>query len=162
VGHASVAFDGVGPEQKIYGTIEAWRNRPIKGDHHYVYLDGIVLKRSLIGWYRPDQGRGLHRCHRRRPDRPVHLEPACCCMCDLRSRDGTTLRRVTAANRGRCTGEHCGRESGISNSSDLFRIQGLLEKSRPDRRHIAVARQKVTWLLFIALGATDEHERAYD
>jgi adenylate cyclase len=27
--------------------------------------------------------RGLHRCHRRRPDRPVHLEPACCCTCDL-------------------------------------------------------------------------------
>jgi putative transposase len=32
--------------KKIYGTIEAWRNRPIEGEHPYVYLDGIVLKRS--------------------------------------------------------------------------------------------------------------------
>ena len=31
--------------KKIYGTIEAWRNRPIEGEHAYVYLDGIVLKR---------------------------------------------------------------------------------------------------------------------
>src|SRR3954465_15456213 len=28
--------------KKIYGTIEAWRNRPIEGEHPYVYLDGIV------------------------------------------------------------------------------------------------------------------------
>src|SRR5262249_36600265 len=35
--------------KKIYGTIEAWRNRPIEGDHPYVYLDGIVLKRSWAG-----------------------------------------------------------------------------------------------------------------
>ena len=27
-------------------TIEAWRNRAIEGEHPYVYLDGIVLKRS--------------------------------------------------------------------------------------------------------------------
>ena len=30
--------------KKIYATIEAWRNRPIEGEHPYVYLDGIVLK----------------------------------------------------------------------------------------------------------------------
>jgi len=35
--------------KKIYGTIEAWRNRPIEGEHPYVYLDGIVLKRSWVG-----------------------------------------------------------------------------------------------------------------
>src|SRR5262250_1485688 len=35
--------------QKIYGTLEAWRNRPIEGEHPYVYLDGIVLKRSWAG-----------------------------------------------------------------------------------------------------------------
>jgi transposase-like protein len=35
--------------KKIYGTIEAWRNRPIDGEHPYVYLDGIVLKRSWAG-----------------------------------------------------------------------------------------------------------------
>ena len=29
--------------KKIYGTIEAWRNRPIAGEHPYVYLDGIVV-----------------------------------------------------------------------------------------------------------------------
>src|ERR1700741_3448732 len=27
--------------KKIYGTIEAWRNRPIEGEHPYVYLDGM-------------------------------------------------------------------------------------------------------------------------
>jgi transposase-like protein len=31
--------------KKIYGTIEAWRNRPIEGEHPHVYFDGIVLKR---------------------------------------------------------------------------------------------------------------------
>src|SRR3974390_252092 len=35
--------------KKIYGTIETWRNRPIDGEHPYVYLDGIVLKRSWAG-----------------------------------------------------------------------------------------------------------------
>ena len=35
--------------KKIYGTIEAWRNRPIEGEHPYVYLDGIVLKRNWAG-----------------------------------------------------------------------------------------------------------------
>src|SRR3974377_2228900 len=35
--------------KNIYGTIEAWRNRPIEGEHPYVYLDGIVLKRSWAG-----------------------------------------------------------------------------------------------------------------
>jgi putative transposase len=35
--------------KKIYATIEAWRNRPIESQHPYVYLDGIVLKRSWAG-----------------------------------------------------------------------------------------------------------------
>jgi len=32
--------------QKIYRHIEAWRNREITGEFPYVYLDGVVLKRS--------------------------------------------------------------------------------------------------------------------
>lgn len=35
--------------KKIYAQIEAWRNRPIGGQHPYVYLDGIVLKRTWAG-----------------------------------------------------------------------------------------------------------------
>lgn len=35
--------------QKVYERIEAWRNEPIQGDHPYVYLDGIWLKRSWGG-----------------------------------------------------------------------------------------------------------------
>ena len=35
--------------QKIYSTIEAWRNRPIEGEYAYVYLDGLWLKRSWGG-----------------------------------------------------------------------------------------------------------------
>ena len=35
--------------QKIYEQIEAWRNRPIEGQHAYVFLDGIWLKRSWGG-----------------------------------------------------------------------------------------------------------------
>ena len=35
--------------KKVYRHIEAWRNRPIGGDYPYVYLDGIVLKRSWAG-----------------------------------------------------------------------------------------------------------------
>jgi transposase-like protein len=34
----------------------AWRNRPIEGEHPYVYLDGIVLKRSWAG-----EVRNVHR-----------------------------------------------------------------------------------------------------
>ena len=60
--------------QKVYKHIEAWRNRPIEGEHPYVYLDGVVLKRSWAGevrnvsvlvaigvgtdGYRPHSGRG--------------------------------------------------------------------------------------------------------
>lgn len=32
--------------KKIYERIERWRNRPIEGNFPYVYLDGIVLKRT--------------------------------------------------------------------------------------------------------------------
>ena len=35
--------------KKIYGKIEEWRNRPIEGEHPYVYLDGIWLKRCWGG-----------------------------------------------------------------------------------------------------------------
>ena len=35
--------------KKIYGQIEVWRNQPIEGEQPYVYLDGIVLKRSWAG-----------------------------------------------------------------------------------------------------------------
>lgn len=35
--------------QKVYGQIEAWISRPITGEHAYVYLDGIWLKRSWGG-----------------------------------------------------------------------------------------------------------------
>lgn len=35
--------------KQIYEKIEAWRNRPIEHSHPYVYLDGIVLKRSWAG-----------------------------------------------------------------------------------------------------------------
>ena len=35
--------------KKIYGQIEAWRNRPLEGSYPYVYLDGLWLKRSWGG-----------------------------------------------------------------------------------------------------------------
>jgi len=35
--------------QKLYGQIEQWRNRPIAGEHAFVYLDGVWLKRSWGG-----------------------------------------------------------------------------------------------------------------
>lgn len=35
--------------QKVYERIEVWRNRAIEGGHPYVYLDGVVLKRSWGG-----------------------------------------------------------------------------------------------------------------
>jgi putative transposase len=35
--------------KKIYAQIEAWRGKPIEGEHPYLYLDGIVLKRSWAG-----------------------------------------------------------------------------------------------------------------
>ena len=35
--------------KRIYATIKTWRNRPITGEHPYLYLDGIVLKRTWAG-----------------------------------------------------------------------------------------------------------------
>src|SRR5437879_3892097 len=35
--------------KKIYTHIETWRNQPIVGEHPYVYLDGIWLKRCWGG-----------------------------------------------------------------------------------------------------------------
>lgn len=35
--------------KKIYERIEAWRNQPITAIHPYVYLDGIVMKRTWAG-----------------------------------------------------------------------------------------------------------------
>ena len=48
--------------KQIYEKIETWRNRPLKETYPYVYLDGIVLKRSL-GWRSEEYLRpGSHRC----------------------------------------------------------------------------------------------------
>ena len=69
--------------QKIYAKIEVWRNRPIEGDHPYLYLDGIVMKRRWAGEVRnvlllvasaetafsngmsagPSPGRGMRSCN---------------------------------------------------------------------------------------------------
>jgi len=49
VGHAMSPSTVSDLNKKIYATIEARRNRPIVGEHPYVYLDGIVLKRSWAG-----------------------------------------------------------------------------------------------------------------
>ena len=38
--------------KKIYAPIEAWRNAPIEGSHPYVFLDGIVMKRTWAGQVR--------------------------------------------------------------------------------------------------------------
>jgi transposase-like protein len=35
--------------KRIYATIETWRNAPINGSHPYVFLDGIVMKRTWAG-----------------------------------------------------------------------------------------------------------------
>ena len=35
--------------KKVYARIEQWRNRKLEGEYPYVYLDGIVLKRSWAG-----------------------------------------------------------------------------------------------------------------
>jgi putative transposase len=35
--------------KKIYAKIEAWRHKPIEGEHPYVFLDGIVMKRTWAG-----------------------------------------------------------------------------------------------------------------
>ena len=35
--------------QKVYGKIDAWRERPLLVDYPYVYLDGIYLKRNWGG-----------------------------------------------------------------------------------------------------------------
>lgn len=35
--------------QEIYERIEQWRNQPLQGTFPYVFLDGIVLKRSWAG-----------------------------------------------------------------------------------------------------------------
>ena len=55
--------------KKIYAKIEAWRNRRIEGEHPYLYLDGIVMKRSWPGrfamfrcwWPRPSIQKGFAR-----------------------------------------------------------------------------------------------------
>ncbi len=49
MGHAGKPRDGANLNKKIYAQIETWRNRPIEGAHPYLYLDGIVLKRSWVG-----------------------------------------------------------------------------------------------------------------
>jgi transposase-like protein len=35
--------------KKVYAQIETWRNRTLESDYPYVYVDGIVLKRSWAG-----------------------------------------------------------------------------------------------------------------
>ena len=35
--------------QKIYSKIESWRMQPIHGEHPYIFVDGVYLKRSWGG-----------------------------------------------------------------------------------------------------------------
>lgn len=37
------------PDKKIYARIDDWRQRKIEGEHPYVLLDGIVMKRTWAG-----------------------------------------------------------------------------------------------------------------
>lgn len=37
--------------EKVYGHIETWRNRPLKSRYPYVYIDGSYLKRNWGGEY---------------------------------------------------------------------------------------------------------------
>ena len=39
--------------QKVYAQIDAWRGRPLGGEHPYLFLDGVWLKRSWGGEVRP-------------------------------------------------------------------------------------------------------------
>jgi transposase-like protein len=47
VGRAGEPEHGVQPE--IYAKIEAWWNRGVEGEHPYLYLDGIAMKRTWAG-----------------------------------------------------------------------------------------------------------------
>jgi transposase-like protein len=49
--------------KKIYA--KTWRNRPIDGEHPYVFLDSIVMKRTL-GRRGPQQSSNTHSCGIRR------------------------------------------------------------------------------------------------
>ena len=58
--------------KKIYGQIEAWRNQPIEGEQPYLYLDGIVLKRTWAGEVRNVSSGGDLGQRRRLPPDPRH------------------------------------------------------------------------------------------
>lgn len=59
--------------KKIYAKIDAWRRKPIEGDHPYVFLDGIVMKRSWAGEVPRRILVGRHgRRHRGPPRDPRH------------------------------------------------------------------------------------------
>src|SRR5271169_2052626 len=68
--------------QKIYAQIETWRNRPLEGEHAYVFLDGIWLKRSWGGEVKTvavaevlgSKRRPLNRKHMQRLMRLMGLE----------------------------------------------------------------------------------------
>ena len=49
MGHTGLIGQVSKLNQKVYKHIEAWRNRKIEGSYPYVYLDGVVLKRSWAG-----------------------------------------------------------------------------------------------------------------
>ena len=49
MGHAGELRHGLAPQSKICRHIEAWRNREITGEFPYLYLDGVILKRSWAG-----------------------------------------------------------------------------------------------------------------
>ena len=49
VGPRSEPEHGVEPRQERSREVEAWRNRRIEGEHQYLYLDGIVMKRCWAG-----------------------------------------------------------------------------------------------------------------
>jgi transposase-like protein len=49
VGHAVSPSTVSNLNKKIYAQIQAWQNRRIEGKHPYLYLDGIVMKRSWAG-----------------------------------------------------------------------------------------------------------------
>lgn len=72
--------------KKIYARIDEWRNAPIEGEHPYIYLDGIVMKRTWAGEVRnvsllaqsgasravnPDHCGHLVRAHRGQSVRPL-------------------------------------------------------------------------------------------
>ena len=152
----------VSNQQEDLREDRAWRNRPIKGEHPYVYLDGMVLKRP------GPASSGTYRCWWRRVNDEGYREILGICEGAKEDKSGWSaflrhlvdrgLKDVRADHLGRLQG--AGRERSTSSCPDARRQRCVVRFYRNVFTHVPASKVREVSHMLKAIHAQETRATA--